>query len=130
MDMKRILTAVIGFPLVMILLIFGNKYIIDVIIAIMAIIAMYEYAKCASNKDIKVVSWISYLVLASIAIIHYEPIEQFGLANSIFIGLPILLLVLFLHVIIWYRWWYLRKISDLVCIIFCMGNWCICICIW
>lgn len=100
MDMKRILTAVIGFPLVMILLIFGNKYIIDVIIAIMAIIAMYEYAKCASNKDIKVVSWISYLVLASIAIIHYEPIEQFGLANSIFIGLPILLLVLFLHVII------------------------------
>ena len=30
MDMKRILTAVIGFPLVMILLIFGNKYIIDV----------------------------------------------------------------------------------------------------
>lgn len=100
MDMKRILTAVIGFPLVMILLIFGNKYIVDSIVAIIAIIAMYEYTKCASNKDIKVVSWISYLLLAYIALIHYRPIEQFGLANSIFIGLPILLLVLFLHVII------------------------------
>ncbi len=31
MDIKRVLTAVIGFPLVTILLIFGNKYIIDVL---------------------------------------------------------------------------------------------------
>ena len=58
MDIKRFLTAIIGFPLVMILLIFGNKYIIDAIIAIIAIIAMHEYAKCAANKDIKVIAWI------------------------------------------------------------------------
>lgn len=100
MDMKRILTAVICFPLVMILLIFGNKYIVDGIIAIMAIIAMYEYTKCASNKNIKIISWISYLVLACIAIIHYEPIKQLGLTNITFMGLPTLLVVLFLHVII------------------------------
>lgn len=58
MDIKRFLTAIIGFPLVMILLIFGNKYIIDAIIAIIAIIAMHEYTKCAANKDIKIISWI------------------------------------------------------------------------
>lgn len=58
MDIKRFLTAIIGFPLVMILLIFGNKYIIDVCVAIIAIIAMHEYTKCAANKDIKVISWI------------------------------------------------------------------------
>lgn len=58
MDIKRFLTAIIGFPLVMILLIFGNKYIIDACVAIIAIIAMHEYTKCATNKDIKIISWI------------------------------------------------------------------------
>lgn len=100
MDIKRVLTAVIGFPLVMITLIFGNKYIIDVIIAIMGIIAMHEYTKCAANKDIKIVSWIGYLVVASISLIHWVPIENFGLPNIVSFGMPILLLILFLHVII------------------------------
>ncbi len=100
MDIKRVLTAVIGFPLVTILLIFGNKYIIDVVIAIIAIIAMYEYTKCATNKDIKIIPWVSYLILACIALIHYSPIQEFGLSNIVLIGLPILLLILFLHVII------------------------------
>lgn len=100
MDIKRVLTAVIGFPLVMLILIFGNKYIIDGVVAIMAIIAMHEYTKCASNKDIKIVSWVGYLVAASIALIHYLPIESFGIANVFWIGMPILLLILFLHVII------------------------------
>lgn len=58
MDIKRILTAIIGFPLVTIVLLFGNKYIIDALVAIIAIFAMYEYTKCAANKEIKIVSWI------------------------------------------------------------------------
>ena len=50
MSVKRILTTVIGLPIVVIVLIFANKYIIDVIIALMAIIAMNEYIKCVSKK--------------------------------------------------------------------------------
>ena len=45
---------------------------IDVAFAIIAIIAMYEYKKCVSNKS-KIIGWISYLAVASIAIIHLLP---------------------------------------------------------
>lgn len=98
MDIKRILTATIGFPLVMLVLIFGNKYVIDIAVAIISVIAMNEYVKCATNKDIKIVSWIGYLILACIALIHVMP--QQIIAYLMIIGLPLLLLILFLHVII------------------------------
>lgn len=98
MNIKRILTAVIGFPFVALLLIFGNKYIIDVIIAIMAVIAMNEYIKCAANKNIKIISWISYLIMLVISLIHIVPTGLFLLAGIV--ALPTLLLILFLHVII------------------------------
>lgn len=98
MDIKRVLTATIGFPLVTIVLILGNKYIIDVAVAIISIIAMYEYTKCAANKGIKIISWIGYLILASISLIHVIPD---GLLTYVpMVGLPVLLLILFLHVII------------------------------
>ena len=72
MNIKRILTSLIGFPIVMCILILGNKYIIDIIIAIIAIIAMKEYINCSSNK-VKVISWISYLAAASIGLLHIIP---------------------------------------------------------
>lgn len=100
MDIKRVLTATIGFPLVTIILILCNKYVIDVIVAIFAIIAMYEYGKCASNKDIKIVSWIGYLIVASISLIHIIPFDSEIVKCLSIVGFPILLLVLFLHVII------------------------------
>lgn len=97
MDVKRILTTVIGFPIVVLVLVLGNKYIIDVLLAIIAIIAMGEYIKCVSKKA-KVVSWISYLLAASIALIHILP--NYILITMLHFGIPILLLILFLHVII------------------------------
>lgn len=97
MNIKRILTALIGFPIVVLVFVFGNKYIIDVLCAIIAIIAMYEFIKCASKKT-KVISWISYLCVASIALIHIIPANVISMFISF--GIPVLLLILFLHVII------------------------------
>ncbi len=97
MNIKRVLTALIGFPIVILVFIFGNKYIIDIAAAIIAIIAMYEYIKCVSNKT-KVISWISYLSVASIALIHIIPINIINIFVNF--GIPIILLILFLHVII------------------------------
>lgn len=97
MNMKRILTALIGFPIVVCILIFGNKYILDVILAAIAIISMYEYIKCASEKA-KVISWISYLCVASIAFIHIVPTSVINFIATL--GMPILLLILFFHVIV------------------------------
>lgn len=97
MNMKRILTALIGFPIVLCILIFGNKYILDVILAAIAIVAMNEYIKCASEKA-KVISWVSYLCVASIAFIHIVPVSVINFIATL--GTPILLLILFFHVIV------------------------------
>lgn len=97
MNVKRILTALIGFPIVVCVLAFGNKYIIDVILAVIALISMNEYIKCASNKA-KVIPWISYLCVASIAFIHVVPLSVINFIATL--GVPILLLILFFHVIV------------------------------
>lgn len=97
MNVKRILTALIGFPIVVCLLVFGNKYIVDVVLALIAIISMNEYIRCASEKT-HVISWISYLCVASIAFIHYVPVEVMNFVATL--GIPVLLLILFLHIIV------------------------------
>ena len=45
MKLKRMLSGLIGFPIVALIFIYGNKYIIDAFIGIISIIAMYEYLK-------------------------------------------------------------------------------------
>lgn len=97
MNMKRILTALIGLPIVLCVLVFGNKYLLDIILAVIAVISMNEYVRCVS-KEAKVVSWISYICVASIAFIHVVEIDVINFAVTL--GMPILLLILFLHVII------------------------------
>lgn len=97
MNIKRVLTALIGFPIVVCLLAFGNKYIIDIAFAIIGLIAMNEYIKCVSSKA-NVISWISYLSIACIGLIHIVPKDIMNLFATL--GTPIILFILFLHVIV------------------------------
>lgn len=97
MSIKRIITTAIGLPIVIAILALGNKYIIDIIFAIIATISMHEYIKCAKEK-VNVISWISYVCALSISFLHI--ISQEMLINVAMFALPILLLILFLHVII------------------------------
>lgn len=97
MNVKRIMTAVIGLPFVILLIVLGNKYVVDAVIAIIAVIAMYEYAKCI-EKEAKFISWIGYLVAISIALMHV--VSDRMLSTVITLGVPILLFLLFLSVII------------------------------
>lgn len=71
---KRLLTTVIGIPLLFVLLIFGNKYIMDVVIALLAVMGIHEYMKCCSNK-FKPVYWMGYLASLTILGIHIIPHE-------------------------------------------------------
>ena len=57
MKLKRILTGVIGLPIVALFLIFGNKYIIDAVFAIVALISIHEYFS-AIEKQYKPVKWL------------------------------------------------------------------------
>lgn len=47
---KRYITALIGTPIIILLIIFGNKYVIDVTVCILALMAMYEIFKVLKNK--------------------------------------------------------------------------------
>ena len=98
MDIKRITSALIGFPLVAVILIFGNKYLVDIAISVIAIMALHEYFHCFKeqneNKDLR---WIAYISAASIALIHVIPSEY--ILKTIAAIIPISILVLFAQVI-------------------------------
>ena len=98
MNVKRVLTTVVGLPIVTLIMIFANKYIIDLILTVVALIAMNEYVKCCSSKDAKIIKWISYVSVLFIAVVHIIPTAIFN--ALIIMGVPLLLMILFAHVII------------------------------
>lgn len=97
MKLKRILSGMIGFPIVALILIFGNIYVIDVIFAIVALIAMSEYLN-AFKKEAKPVKWIAYLACLPIAFLHIIQKEYYVFMLAITIA--VLMGILFIKVII------------------------------
>ena len=59
MNAKRYITALIGFPLVAIVLILGNVYVVDIAFSIIAILAIYEYFDAFKVKnEAKPIAWV------------------------------------------------------------------------
>lgn len=98
MSLKRFLTGIIGFPIVLAIMVLGNKYLIDFIMAIVSCIAIYEYSKCAKKKNINIVSWIGYLSSFIIAVLHIFPTDLVLIIISILF--PLMIFILLLNVII------------------------------
>lgn len=98
MSFKRLLTGIIGFPIVLAVLVLGNKYTIDILMAVVSIFAIYEYSKCAKKKNINVISWLGYLTSLLIAVLHLLPKELILVIIAVLF--PLMIFVLFLHVII------------------------------
>lgn len=101
MNKKRVITAIIGIPMVGLIFTLGNQYIVDIFISIVAILAMKEYFRAISSKA-KPIKWIGYLSCIFIAFIHIflEKI-QIEVQKDIFvIVLPIIMLVSFLQIIL------------------------------
>ena len=71
---KRCLTMVIGLPIVIAVIVFANKYVVDAIVAVLAISAIYEYTKCTRNK-FKTIMWVGIVTAAMISLIHFIPCE-------------------------------------------------------
>lgn len=95
MKLKRMLTGIIGLPIVALILIFGNKYVIDVLFALIAIVAIYEYFD--SFKGFKPVKWLGYLACLLIAFLHVIPKEY--LIHTLGISISTIITVLFIKVI-------------------------------
>ena len=72
MNIQRLLSSILGLPLVVLVLALGNEYFIDIFFAIVAIISMYEYFNAIKEKA-HPVKWIGYLSAISIAFIHIIP---------------------------------------------------------
>ena len=72
MDIKRITSSLLGFPLVLIVLLIGNVHVVDIALTIIAILAIDEYFN-AISKIAKPVRWVGYLSCFSIALIHLIP---------------------------------------------------------
>ncbi len=96
-NIQRITSALLGFPLVILILVFGNKIVVDIALAIIAILALSEYFHAVENVC-KPIKWVGYVSCLSISFIHIIPEPYLQLTLSIF--LPSIIIVLFLHVIL------------------------------
>lgn len=101
MDIKRIISALLGFPLVVIILTFGNKYIVDIFLALIAFLAMQEYFN-AVQKESKPIKWLGYLSCIFISLIHIvlENIPKEIVNKILLLILPTLMLICFTQIII------------------------------
>lgn len=96
MDLKRITTALILFPLVVVMYIFANKYTVDVVMAFAAFLSMNEYFNAVS-KVCNPVRWVGYLSCIFIAVVHLIPQEY--VTTVAIITVPTILVILFAQVI-------------------------------
>ena len=96
MDLKRVSSTVLGLPMVIIVLLLGNKYVIDVALAIVAVIALHEYFNAFSKY--KPIKWIGYLSAMSISLIHIIPEDM--LLKTIALVIPVIVIVLFMQLVI------------------------------
>ena len=97
MNLKRILTSLIGFPIVVLLIALGNAPIIDFAIMIVAIICMYEYLGIIS-KVCNPIRWVAYLSTILVFLVSVVPREI--MKYVLLFLVPATLLILFLHIII------------------------------
>ena len=96
-NLTRISSALIGFPLVVLIMIIGNKHVISVSMAIIALLSMSEYLNAVSKKA-NPVKWVSYLSCGLISLLGLLPAGLY--ANVILAAIPTILLLLFLQVIV------------------------------
>lgn len=96
MNMTRVLSGLILFPIVAIVLIFANKYIVDIAIAVIALMSLHEFYKAfRTGKKANPVDWLGYVAAILVCLIHVVPIEL--ILKTIGALLPISILILFLH---------------------------------
>lgn len=99
MSLKRLLSGLILFPIVAVIFIFGNKYVVDIAMAIIAVMSLHEFYKAfRTGGKAKPIDWLGYLVAAMISIIHMVPATW--ILKTIGILLPAVICILFLYAII------------------------------
>lgn len=96
MDIKRITSSLLGFPFVVIIFLIGNKYIVDALLAVVAILAIDEYFN-AISKICKPIRWVGYISCFSICLIHVIPGTSLNIIVTL--SVPAILMILFSSII-------------------------------
>lgn len=97
MNIKRFTSALIGLPLVALVLIFGNQYVIDISFSIIAVLSLNEFYN-AFKQTSKPMKWIGYVFAIAIAFIHVIPTAY--TKNSLQLLVPNLITILFLVIVV------------------------------
>lgn len=96
MNIQRWTSALLGFPLIAAVLIFGNELVIDIVFTVVAIMCLHEYFSCFKDKA-KPIQEIGYISTLIIPIIHILEPRQFVYLLLI---IPITVVWIFLRVIV------------------------------
>ena len=96
-NFKRVTSSMLGLPMVIVVLLLGNKYVIDVALAIVALISLHEYFNSFS-KNYKPIQWFGYLAAISISFIHLVSTDM--LFRIIALSIPFIIAILFIELII------------------------------
>ncbi len=96
MDIERITSGLLGFPLVLIILLLGDKVLVDFALSIIAVLSMNEYFN-AIKKVANPVKWLGYVSCFSIALIHIVPQDYLNMIVTL--SVPTILVILFAQVI-------------------------------
>ncbi len=91
MNIKRFVSGIILFPIFAVIIIFGNKYLVDVFISIIAIMSLHEFYKAFKGKA-NPIQWIGYVTAGLICFIHLIPNEYVLPATTLIILFNILAL--------------------------------------
>jgi len=97
MKYSRWISALFGAPLVILILAFGNVYVIDVAFAIISAISLHEYFNSFKEKA-KPIIWIGYVISALIAFIHVLQADMIMPILGFIV--PITILIMFVQVIL------------------------------
>ena len=97
MNFKRVLSGLILFPLFAVIMIFANKYVIDIAIAIVAIMCLHEFYKAFKGKA-RPVEWVGYIAAALIGAIHLIPSNL--ILPIVAAIIPFSIMVLFVRIIL------------------------------
>lgn len=76
--MKRVLSAIVILPIILVIFLLGNNYVVDVFVGIIALRSIYELFHAFEQKGYHPVRWIGYLSAIAIMFLHVIP-EQYRL---------------------------------------------------
>ena len=96
MNIQRWTSALLGFPMLAAVLILGNKFVIDIVFTLVAIMCLHEYFSCFRGKA-KPVSEIGYISALIIPFIHILATNQL---IYLLLIIPITMVWVFLRIII------------------------------